>query len=159
MQDMEEPEKRSCAVCAKVLNSFRDERTGEVSWVHQDLLGEHDHPAVPVAQDEVATEYLCDFCNAQEPEWTVPARPFGTGTLSVGPGELETASGENWAACGPCGRLVDTNQWNALLSRVKQSWRERQGREMPPEAENSLKSVYRTLRKNITGSLRPFEKP
>lgn len=146
-----EPEKRTCAVCARVLDAY--EIDGEVTWGHTLAGADDDHPAVPVEPDEVQTKYRCDFCNEDEPKWVVPVRPFPV------PDQPGVMSGENWSACEGCGHLIELNQWTALLRRVAESWERRHGLPMLPEVKTGLSSVYRVLRKNITGSMRPVEKP
>lgn len=155
--NLEEPERRSCAVCARVLHSVQTSE-GEVHWVHADAQ-EADHVAVPVGQEEVRTEYRCDFCFADKPTWVLPTRAFETGSFEVGSSILDTASGENFSACEACARLIDKNQWSSLIMRVTKSWEDRHGQEMSQVAQTGLARFYRLLRKNITGALRYSETP
>lgn len=133
--------RHACAVCGHVLDYVHG-----AGWSHG--IGDAslwDHPAVPVlATDLPALEERCDFCYADSTSWVIPARSF----VSMG-----ASSGGNWAACDECCRLVETNQWNALLRRVKTSWTERHG-EMEQAVESGLRALYRQLRKNITGPAR-----
>lgn len=149
---MSETDTKTCAVCARVLNKL--ERDGEeTTWIHG-LGSDADHIAVPVEQDEVQTAYRCDFCNQDEAVWTLPTSRF------VMPGLENTGftagAGENWATCGACGELIDKNQWSALLRRVVASWETRYGTPMGESSQGALKALYRELRKNIKGSMKPF---
>lgn len=146
---MTEPEKRSCAVCARVLHALEIDRG--TTWIHSLQDQPEDHIPVPVEQHEVRTTYSCDFCNSDESVWVVGARPFPTGG--------GTMSGENWAACDPCKQLVDMNQWSALARRVMASWERRHGLPMPEEAITALRAMYRNLRRNLTGSIEPLTRP
>lgn len=150
MTHTDEPPHRTCAVCARVLNSIVDQEDGSVTYMHalQDLP--EDHPAVPVEPDEVQTEHQCDFCFMDKPVFVIPARAFEV------PGQPGVMTGENWAACGACAALIDRNQWTGLLRRVAESWETRHGFQILPEARTSLGATYRALRKNINGSIRPI---
>jgi hypothetical protein len=158
MEEPREPEKRACAVCARPLHAVVSEKTGETSWVHAEMDWE-DHPAVPVEQDQVHTEYKCDFCSAENPPWVVPSRPFESGMFDVPGTTFDTASGENFAACDECARLIETNQWNGLVRRVTKIMAEKHGlgEEMHEIIASGLKDFYRKLRKNITGAIRPLK--
>lgn len=158
MENLEEPEKHSCAVCARVLHSFIPEGGGEPRWVHAEMDWV-DHPAVPVAPDEVHTAYRCDFCSADNPPWMLPTRPFASGEFDLPGTTIDTASGENFACCDTCARLIETNQWNGLVRRVARIMAEKHYlEEVRTEViEPGLKDFYRKLRKNITGGIRPLK--
>jgi hypothetical protein len=156
-----EPEKRACAVCARPLHSVVPEGGGEPSWVHAEMEWE-DHPAVPVAQDEIHVEYKCDFCSADNPAWVLPSRPFDSGEFTVAPGTVvDTMQGENFSCCDTCARLIETNQWNGLVRRVAGIMGEKHGFDPSDEVGQAvttgLKDFYRKLRKNITGGIRPLK--
>jgi hypothetical protein len=158
MENLKEPEKRACAVCARPLHSVVPEGGGEIRWVHAEMDWE-DHPAVPVGQDEIHTTYRCDFCSADNPPWVLPTRSFESGSFVVPGGEFSTASGENFATCDECARLIETNQWNALVRRVARIMAEKHdlGEGAQKVLEPGLKDFYRRLRKNITGAIRPLK--
>lgn len=135
--------RKVCAVCGRVLDFWEGK-----GWLHP--LADptlDDHPAVPVSDTEVPVVAKCDFCYADSPGWIIPARTFAS---------MGAKSAEDWAACDSCVVLIEKNQWNALLRRVKVSWEERSG-PMDSEVEARLKALYRTLRKHITGAPRPVE--
>lgn len=143
-----DPPQRTCAVCARVLNVYTD-KNGADHWIHG--LGEElDHPAIPVEQDQVHTAYRCDFCYVDGIAWVVPVRTFRL------PDAEHAASEGDWSACADCGPLIDSNRWTALLRRVIGLWEEHHGVAMPEAHQRSLGVLYRALRKNMTGSLRPF---
>jgi hypothetical protein len=157
MENLKEPEKRSCAVCARVLHSVVPESGGEAYWVHSEMELE-DHPAVPVERSEVQTSYRCDFCSGENPLWVLPSRPFDSGSFAVPGAVLDTASGENFACCDACVELIEKNQWNALVRRVARIMVEKHGmQESLGFVESGLKDYYRKLRKNITGAPRPLK--
>lgn len=144
----DEPRK-ICLVCGFVLDYHGATGTYEhnFSTVSDGLA---DHPVIPVLVAE-APEQLqekCDFCFADETSWVVPARTFQMPHVS---GHVSTG---DWAACAHCGPLIAKDRWNELFRRVKVSWEARNGA-MAPMVETSVKSMHRTLRKNITGA--PYE--
>lgn len=158
MENLEEPEKRSCAVCARVLHVMVGETTGETYWVHAEMDWA-DHPAVPVEQDEVQTAYRCDFCSTDDPAWVLPTNSFASGEFEIVDKTFDTASGKNFACCELCVQLIEKNQWNALVRRVAKIMIEKHGLEgeAARNIEPGLKDFYRRLRKNITGAPRPLE--
>lgn len=135
------PERHACAVCGRILDHTDD------GWLHANVLDSTliDHIAVPVPADEIEVEEKCDFCYADSPAFIVPAKSF----VYMGAG-----SHENWAACDECARLLSRNEWNALNRRMRASWESRHG-EMPEAVYQSVRGLYRALRKNITGPPQP----
>lgn len=141
MSAPEEP--HVCGVCGRVL----DHREG-VGFEHSvgDRASE-DHEPVPVPQSQALVVHgRCDFCYVDNPGWVVPAEDF-----EVMPGQM---SGGNWAACDDCARLIESNQWSALVRRARTGWEARHG-PMPAPVSESLPRLYRLLRRHITGSLQP----
>lgn len=162
MTDTPTPEDnaRVCAVCARVLAKFTDP-DGETTWVHG-LQDDKDHLPVPVLREEVQTRFRCDFCNADESKWILPTRefelPFTGGVaalLADGPTHMSRA---DWSACDTCAKLIDTNKWTALLRRVSVYWEKEHGK-MHEAVRTNLAALHRRVRKNITGSLKPFVPP
>lgn len=153
-----ETHSHACAVCGRVLD-YWEKADGTSGWRHSIAApAEDDHIAVPVPADQIQVRARCDFCYSDEVAWVVPAREIrfeviGSPQPPIGGGGMDA----DWAACDPCSKLIDGNRWNALLERVKRSWEDRHG-PMSPEVEAELKKLYRVLRKNITGALRPVEK-
>jgi hypothetical protein len=149
---MTEPEKRSCAVCARVLHALETTDRG-VTWIHSLQDQPEDHIPIPVEPHEVRTAYRCDFCAVDESVYVVGARPFPM------PGTPNTMSSTDWSACAPCAALVEANQWSALARRVMASWEARQGLPMPEHAITAIRAMYRALRKNLTGTIEPLNRP
>ncbi len=119
-------------------------------WMHSIAApDEADHIAVPVSADEVQVRGRCDFCFTDEPTWVLPVTKIRYEIPGHGGGGFDS----DWAACDDCAALIDRNQWNALLRRVKMSWQDRHG-PMPDTTETQLKGLYRTIRKNVSGSLK-----
>jgi hypothetical protein len=150
-----------CAVCARVLSLLEDP-DGNETWVHG--IQDDDHLPVPVEPDDVLAEYRCDFCNMDESTYRLPVRPFPLPfarnimeALNEA-GAPDHMSGQDWATCNTCARYIELNQWSAVLRRAVVQWEKTHGRILP-EIRTHLASLHRSVRKNITGSLVPFEKP
>lgn len=90
----------------------------------------------------------CDFCFDPNVTHVLPARSF------VAP--LNMGSLGDWACCSVCANLIEKNRWPDLFLRVKNSWEVKKGIVMHPLAQNLIKNVYKRLRKNITGPVRPI---
>ena len=136
-----------CRVCRNALD-FHLSIDG-VEWLHTygDVLdGVADHEPEPERAPE-GWRGKCDFCNAT-PDFKVPARTFEmiAGHHSDG----------DWAACGPCAFLIERDRWGELLRRAAAGHEKRHGRTMGEAEQAMLKRLYRMLRKNITGSVRPL---
>jgi hypothetical protein len=149
---MTESDYKICAVCGRVLNLFT--REGERTWLH--ALGDEtvfDHPPVPIDPEEAPGQFRgrCDFCYAEEPTWQIPVRSFELEDL---PGH---GSAGDWAACDACMTLIERNDWNGLVRRVVTKWEQREGIAMLPEVQQSLRGLYRKIRRNITGAPRRIE--
>ena len=144
-----DPDARVCGVCGRVLDhvTFPDGSRPNF-WRHTQADQPEDHQPVPVLPGEVPTRGRCDFCQAEDPTWVLPARDFDL----VG---LPTGSKGDWAACDTCANLISMDRWNALLARAVASWEERHGKDSI--APVFMGRLYRTLRKNITGAIRPLE--
>lgn len=151
MSDMSDPEFRACAVCARVLNrvTYPDREGG---WVHgSPLSAPEDHPAVPVLYDEVAVQFVCDFCRGKPVEWVVPARTF---KMPMG----NSDSIGDWSACTPCARLIRNNRWSALTDRVLAVLAQQKG-SLAPGSRALLTDMYNQLQKAINGPLRLYTGP
>lgn len=105
-----------------------------------------DHPVIPVTVQEAGEQVIprCDFCFCDYPEYVLPVRNFVKGI---------SGSMGDWAACETCIQLVEKNRWNALYDRTAAGYEARHG-EMPPAVQTSMRSLHRTVRKNITGAPR-----
>lgn len=142
-----------CRVCKRALE--RHEVKGETSWHHHDqdiLLG---HAPVPVTPEEAGLVGRCDFCNTDNPGFILPARPF-----ILGRDQLGRAQGfdENWSCCEACAKLIDQNNWSRLGRRREEVWKEQHGGlDMPEDKVLAYRHLWRALRKNISGSIRPMQ--
>ena len=131
-----------CEICGRVLDY--EEGVGYLHTAGDSAAG---HEPMPVPQSQaLVVAGRCDFCYADHPAWVVPARDF-----EVLPGHV---SNGDWAACSDCGRLIETDQWSALTRRARRGWEQIHG-PMPDHQSDALPRLYRLLRKNITGALRP----
>lgn len=138
-------ERRICLVCGRVLDYWQTR-----GWQHSIATTdpeEVDHPPIPVTAQEAGEQLRprCDFCYSDYPEFILPARTFREGGPGVSVGD--------WAACEMCARCIEKDAWNKLMERVVASWEARQG-PMSPQVAADLRRMYRTLRKNVTGSIR-----
>jgi hypothetical protein len=138
-----------CQVCNRALDSYTD--LSGVTWQHTygHIAEGVDHDPEPV-EAPPGWRGLCDFCSDQEPVFRVPARDFRL------PGQPMHMSHDDWAACRVCGLLIDSNRWTNLAQRAATTWEDHHGKPLDDTAKTRLRALYRVLRKNITGSLRPL---
>lgn len=134
-----------CVECRRVLDIVFTDDGPRYDHSVADLA---DHEPVPVEAPDGYRGGRCDFCNSDNPSHVLPARSFLTEMPMHG-------SDDDWAACTDCAVLIERDQWNRLLDRV---WTCRAERGQPHgDAERAAtKRLWRTLRKNVTGSLRPI---
>lgn len=69
----------------------------------------------------VSEEDVCDFCSAPK-----PTRYFNCPDFTMDKAKPEFALPEyrskgEWAACSPCGTLIDAGNWDGLLNRALDS--------------------------------------
>lgn len=144
-------ERHICAVCGRVLD-YWEGPSGE-GWRHSFAARDpeeldHEPVPVPVSQAPEQLRERCDFCYTDQANWIVPTRDFSYVTsVSVG----------NWAACDACAELIGRNDWNGLLRRVEEHWNAARGVPMDDLTRKILRKLYRELRKNIYGSVKPNE--
>ena len=133
-----------CLTCRRVLDL--DEVTG---YQHTMQDADADHEAQPVPYSEMFDVLgRCDFCNVDHPDFVLPARDF-----MVAPGHVNQG---DWAACMACADLIGKDQWTALARRVVTLTLQQHPDRQRHEVEIGVGRVYRLLRKNIIGSLRPL---
>lgn len=147
-----EPPSMVCAVCGRVLDLYQAP-DGTHSYMHsmQDRRYGEDHPAVPVAHDQIKPEYRCDFCNTDYPTWILPAKSF---ELPNVPGNV---SHGDWAACDTCIELIRKWRWESLARRATEHSAYRTV--IPPVLlKAKLLTLYSQLQKNITGEPYPITK-
>lgn len=142
----ENPYRRACAVCGRVLDAVTED--GGLRWRHVFMDQPADHVAIPVLPAEIAVRGRCDFCSADDPRWYVPARPFA---VDSGPAR----STDDWAACDDCVDLIRTDRWTSLRRRVVRQFGDHHPGVSTADAEalgRQLGHLWRQLRKNITGA-------
>lgn len=143
--------RHACAVCGRVLDYFEG-ADGTEGWRHGMAAPEEDdHIAVPVPADEIQVRGRCDFCYADEAAWRLPAREV---RFEI-PGFMGGGMDADWAACDGCAKLIERNQWNGVYRRFEESWVARHG-SIPDQIAVEVKRLWRLLRANITGPLRPL---
>lgn len=133
-----------CRTCKRVLDE--DSRLGFRHTV-QDASTDHEADPVPYAE-MFDVKGRCDFCNLDHPDFVLPVRDY-----LVAPGHMNQG---DWAACTPCAALIERDQWSALIRRVVTLTLEHHPERDSREVEVGVNRVYRLLRKNIAGSLRPL---
>lgn len=138
---------RICATCLRGLN-VRMGLSG-VSWEHPLGDGDLGHEVVPIPPPPGWTG-RCHFCSAPRPPYIVPARDF------ILPGDLDQASGGDWAACTTCAALVDQSAWPELEARIAEQFEHRNGWPLDRAARRHLTKLYTRLNRNITGPARPI---
>lgn len=148
---------RVCAVCGRVADHVHGK-----GWLHvADAISDagQDHLVIPVRPDEIHTIGHCDFCNALHPAFMLPVRDFlypGSARLVFPDGDTgRSGSSGGWSACTDCARLLERNEWNGILRRVTASRAEARH----PEVQEGLRRLYRQVRANVTGAVRPLEWP
>lgn len=145
---------RVCGVCARVLDTrWNREHTEIIGWEH--VYNPDKHVVVPVQPDEVQMEGHCDFCHAPGPQFEVPARDFEMPDDVPG-----TGSRGHWACCGECAVLVERKDWDGVVERADKVGHVRtHGRRMGSYERQVVRRMYRYLRRNITGPVRPLTWP
>jgi hypothetical protein len=145
---------RVCATCGRVLERWVSPDGTEEQFRHSHIDQPETHAPVPVKPQEAASwTGRCDFCSADNPAWVLPARDFQF--VQFEDDEYDTGSAGGWAACDECARLIRQNAWTRLVTRAQAHYEEKHG-PMHPQAALAMRVMYRNLRKNVTGSLRPI---
>jgi hypothetical protein len=151
------PDLRVCAVCGRVLD--RVDGSGYLHFADA-IAGGADHPVVPVLPGAVHVNGSCDFCYGPAPTFLVPVRDFvfeGAPQVRTPDGVVrETGSQGNWSACRDCATLIERNDWNGIFRRAIASHPAAGG---APEVRSALRRMFRQVRSNITGAVRPFTFP
>lgn len=140
-----------CGTCRRVVNWFEPVDGSPGRWVHsaQDLAADHAVEPVPV---DGTVRGRCDFCSVDNPTWVLPARPF---EVVKGPGMGFHSVDDTWAACDACAELIRANHWLALVDRVLDTFPTEDGKPTLSD-QFMLVALYNTLRRNVTGPLRPI---
>lgn len=144
--------RKICKICRRVLETTT--RNGETVWAHHAQDSLTDHPATPVDPADFSPRGRCDFCNDDGPSFVLPAREFIIGRDMER--DADVGSHGDWSACTPCAVLIEGNRWSALVRRVKERWEAAHGVPQPDHLMTANTRLYRMLRSNITGSLRPL---
>lgn len=132
-----------CAVCCRVLDNYANNDGAGARHTEYDA-SRVDHEAVPIPHDATVKPY-CDFCQSDEPQWTLPATDF-----EAVPGHDYVG---DWAACDPCADLITDGQWSLLAIRAAQSYYERSDDLPMPELPLLLSTLYEQLREHVTGPI------
>lgn len=150
-----DPKIRVCAVCGYVLDYVAEGPDGQETWLH--LHNPDGHIAVPALPTEVHTNGRCDICAAMFPRFELPAADFEVPPVAGAP--TGTGSRGNWACCDECAKLIDTNQWTRAVDRAQAAIERNRGGPLSPAEVTHLRHLYRRLRANITGPVRPLTWP
>lgn len=149
-------DQRVCAVCARVLDRYANDKTDEEHWDHSLQDQPADHPPVPVMPEQVAGHYRCDFCNddKESPGWVIPAKDFEMPAFP-GSGRHDVSDGD-WAACDECAAQIIDGQWGALINRLSTLAAARS--KLPRDhLAVELARIYHRLRLNMTGPPRKIQ--
>lgn len=116
-----------------------------------------DHPAVPVRPP---ADYVgeCDFCGIKKTTHVLPAKSFDA-PIQAEEGYTRTLGDTGWSACRACATLIRRGAWDILLVRHQVIMERRLGEPMEPFAVTAVQMLWARLRENITGPLRPIERP
>jgi hypothetical protein len=146
-----------CKTCKRPLERHVQKGTGEETWEHHQQDSLAGHKPVPVSPEDGKIHGRCDFCNDDlvSEKFVLPVSDFIAGRNPIN-GKLQGYEGD-WMACGICAGLIDSNQWSALIRRVQYRWEKDHGMPAPEDKKTGWSVLYRLLRRNITGSLRPAE--
>lgn len=60
---------------------------------------------------------VCDFCYDEPAPYVYNAREIAFDAVTIGTYTIDNKSSGNWAACGTCAAMIDTNDRAALLAR------------------------------------------
>jgi hypothetical protein len=126
-----------CKECRRPLEKLEERGTGNLSWDHHEQDRLQGHKAVPVAPDDAEVRGRCDFCNTDAPAFVLPVHDFIAGKA--------------------CAELIERNAWTGLHRRVQECWEARHGIPEPALKKASRSHLWRLLRRNIAGSLRPLQ--
>lgn len=135
-----------CQVCDQALHRINS--ADGMGYIHT-TLDPGEHAPVPV-QAPPGWRGRCDFCTDTVASFVLPARDF---TVPYNP---NASSLGDWAVCEWCALLINTNRWNTVLARAIAAHERIHGHPATDEHRTRLRSLYRTLRRNITGTLRPI---
>lgn len=137
------PEVWICQVCRHALDLKTTVDGG--SWIHS-AQDPDDHEPVPVVPDP-AWRGRCDFCSTPGAGFVLPARDFRV------PGNAPAASRGNWAACAACAASIQADDWEAVIRRATDRFREMHPQASPWKYSATIRTLYRALRRNTTGTL------
>jgi hypothetical protein len=144
-----------CKECRRPLEKLEERGTGNLSWDHHEQDRLQGHKAVPVVADDNEVRGRCDFCNTDAPAFVLPVHDFIAGK-DPRTGKDQAFEGD-WAACAACAELIERNAWTGLHRRVQECWEARHGIPEPALKKASRSHLWRLLRRNIAGSLRPLQ--
>lgn len=143
-----------CDVCKSALNSRADGNLTGIDYIHPEGRGEDHEPKPVEAPEDWRGE--CDFCSDTNPAFILPTRGFKMPGLDVLPDDHMSAG--DWAACDTCAKLIERDQWNRLVQRAvdAQIGRTPGMQFLRDDLTTRLGRMYRVIRKNTTGPLRPL---
>jgi hypothetical protein len=140
----------ACGVCARVLTAWGDDDR-VVGWLHVEDFEQPDHVAVPVLQEAVQVEGMCDFCSGLHPTWRYPVADHGFKVKAMDDlgrevpfdgGLLRNNIGD-WSACDRCHGYIDRGQWDVLARYVTRCSNRRRGHQPDPEKDDFMaKTLY-----------------
>jgi hypothetical protein len=138
-----------CAICQRVLDIYMNE--DGIYYLHtvQDETAEHE--PVPTSPSDDWSGGRCDFCNTGRPDFELPVRDFRSPVLD---GHMSRG---NWSACPACADLIRQNAWALLVQQAIARARQLNGIEFGPLQRAGVVELYRCVRENVAGPLRPIK--
>jgi len=159
----------ACRVCRRSLERLEDVTVDPVTkkrtvhgvvWDHTEPDRDEgvNHAVEPIPYSvlgEANVRLRCDFCLTYEGVvWELPVADFEM-PMRLDRTITDWGSTNAWSACGVCADLINRGDWPRLTRRAAQSSAVRNGQEVPlPALEESLKRLYREVRKHQAGPVR-----
>jgi hypothetical protein len=133
-----------CKVCNRRLNNYTDDEGA--SYVHPSGVMVLHEPEPIEAPPGWRGE--CDFCSGGEPVSVLPVDDFRLPQMS------NHMSLGDWAVCGPCGVLIESEMWASLVNRVARKAAERRAVPADLVLVFTLTRLFQAVRKHRRGPLR-----
>lgn len=93
---------------------------------------------------------VCDFCSATPIYASYDCADFVMDTPMGKQVPLDSVSKEAWAACKVCSELVDKEDWEGLLDRSVETFRQKYGTVIPADwLRPELRKVHDLFRRNM----------
>lgn len=139
-----------CAICKRVLDIHLLDDGIHYRHTLQDET--QDHEPVPTSPADDWSGGRCVFCNIGRPIFELPVRDFRVPVID---GHM---SHGNWSACDPCAGLIREGAWRILIQQAVIRAGQLSGGPPGPTQRSAIAELYRCVRENTTGPLRPIRR-